>query len=557
MRLSLSWEKNRFLVSCRHGSWEVVHVSRNIDALLERDAHSLLGSDLRTELSGELVRAIEDVVALMPVDNPALRCSRAAVGPFGAVCDVLVHRTADLLHLEFEPALRHRINALPSALADGLIARVANDKTGEFFDVCARQVRALTGFDRVMVYRFLQDDSGEVVAEARAPHADTYLGLRFPAFDIPPQARRLYLLNRIRAIPDARYVPVPLVSRDATPLDLSLHSLRSVAPVHLQYLANMGVAASLSVSIVCGDRLWGLVACHHGSPLFLDPGTRSALELFGRFLSLRVTAQQQEAALEDLHAVDYLSSAITESGKRSGSLIEAVARWSEPVRRLFAADGLAIRVGSAWHAGSAGVDAATLEDAASWLDRHRHADVSTVDEAAAWRREGDATWAGLLALRVDTLTHLVLLHREQVATVTWAGEPAKCVADTAAPRLMPRTRFSAWSDTAGGRSAPWLSADLRKARRMIRDLRNVRWQAETDFVVRDAAQFLSRQGQLADARGRLRDLDHLLSLVPPVDRLLGKVVGERVAQFQQDMQMLLTDAGRTPDLAVVSRPDEA
>jgi light-regulated signal transduction histidine kinase (bacteriophytochrome) len=538
------------LVSFTPGTWTVEHVSQNAAALFEQPAAQLLGRDLRDELPDELVRAIEDVAALMPLAQSAQRCSRSNVGPFGTVCDVLVHRTAGLVHLEFEPVLRHWINPSASALADGLIGRVANADGVGFFDACARQVRALTGFDRVMVYRFRHDDSGEVIAESRAPEATTYHGLRFPAFDIPAQARRLYVLNRIRAIPDATYAAVPLLSRSGAPLDLSHHALRSVAPVHLQYLANMGVAASLSVSIVCGDRLWGLIACHHSAPMFLDPGTRSALELFGRIVSMRLTAQQQEAALEEMNAVDYLGTAIAEALKRTRSFGEAVARWAEPVRRLFGADGLGVYVGGAWQGVTGGVDTEMLDAAAAWLQARRHEDVSAVDEASAWRSVDAPAWAGVLVLRVDAFTYLALFRREDRTTVTWAGAPAKTVeASGAMERLTPRASFAAWQETVRGRAAPWLPAELRKARRMVRDLREVRRQADQDFTVRDAAQFQVRQGQLDEARERLRELERLLATFPPVHLLAGHAITERVARFEADVRTLLMACGRVVERA--------
>src|SRR5208337_3985124 len=133
-----------------------------------------------------------------------------------------------------------------------------------FLQATAEAVRAETGFDRVMVYRFQPDNSGVVIAEARDEELEPYLGQRYPASDIPKQARDLYLRNRIRSIPDARYTPAPLIpalnSVTGKPLDLTFSTLRSVSPIHLEYLANMGVAASTSLSLVIDGKLWGLIA---------------------------------------------------------------------------------------------------------------------------------------------------------------------------------------------------------------------------------------------------------------------------------------------------------
>src|SRR5690606_38985680 len=157
-----------------------------------------------------------------------------------------------------------------------------------------RQVQRISGYDRVMVYRFLPDYSGEVVAEALAGDLASYDGLRYPASDIPPQARALYLRNRVRVIPDVDAEPQPLMQSPELdgPIDMSFDVLRAVSPVHLQYLRNMGVAASMSISLVVDGRLSGLVACHHGSPRPVDARQRTALERVGRHAAMTLDAHE-------------------------------------------------------------------------------------------------------------------------------------------------------------------------------------------------------------------------------------------------------------------------
>ena len=137
----------------------------------------------------------------------------------------------------------------------------------ELYDITARAVRALTGFDRVMVYRYDADYNGEVVAEAKRADLNSFLGLHYPASDIPAQARALYEKNWIRLISDVDYAPAPIEPADhpatGAPLDLTYSTLRSVSPIHLEYLRNMGVRASMSISLLRDDKLWGLIACHH------------------------------------------------------------------------------------------------------------------------------------------------------------------------------------------------------------------------------------------------------------------------------------------------------
>src|SRR5262249_753743 len=151
-----------------------------------------------------------------------------------------------------------------------MVSRIQDElRLDDYCRAASREVRALTGFDRVMVYRFDEEYNGEVIAEEKADGLEPFLGLHYPASDIPAHARRLYELNWVRHIPDVGYSPSRLVPAHG-PTDLSFAVLRSVSPIHIEYLQNMGVAASLSISVLKGGRLWGLVACHHYSPLHVN-----------------------------------------------------------------------------------------------------------------------------------------------------------------------------------------------------------------------------------------------------------------------------------------------
>src|SRR5690349_20879503 len=248
--------------------------------VLGRALADLLPAGELTELRAGLAGDLGEV-------NPL----RQTVG--GAEVDLVLHRGDGLLLAEWEPLAGAEVApAVWHARLPAVLARLAQSGSlEELTATLARDVRALTGFDRVMVYRFDPEWNGEVVAEDRRPDLEPFLGLHYPASDIPAQARELYTRNWLRLIPDARYTPVPLeppVSpRTGRRLDLSGSMLRSVSPVHLEYLANMGVVASMSVSLVDRGRLWGLVACHGYSgahrPSYAD---RTAAEFLGRTASL-------------------------------------------------------------------------------------------------------------------------------------------------------------------------------------------------------------------------------------------------------------------------------
>ena len=198
--------------------------------------------------------------------------------------------------------------------------------------LAAREVKQLAGYDRVMVYRFHPDWHGEVVAEEAAPGLEPFLGLHYPASDIPHQARKLYRLNQLRVIGDVDYSPVPILrAADSEPLDLSLSGLRSVSPMHLQYLRNMGVQATLTISLISGERLWGMIACHHYSPRMIGAQIQSSCRALAQVLGVRVVAQESldDAAYRGRLITD--ESRVLERMRAAESLAERSRRRLIPV----------------------------------------------------------------------------------------------------------------------------------------------------------------------------------------------------------------------------------
>ena len=210
--------------------------------------------------------------------------------------NVAIHQSNQEIILEFEPG-EAQTRATPGNIRT-IVARLERHR--EQANLCreaARQVRGMTGFDRVMIYRFDEDGAGEVVSESMRSGMQPFLGLHYPASDIPAQARALYERNILRIIVDVDAEPVPVspaLSPEGTPLDLSMSTLRSVSPIHLEYLRNMGVRSSMSISVLRGDRLWGLIACHHNTPLRIGFQTRSMAELFGQMFSFLLELRQRQ-----------------------------------------------------------------------------------------------------------------------------------------------------------------------------------------------------------------------------------------------------------------------
>src|SRR6185312_14287449 len=221
-----------------------------------------------------------------------------------------IHFSGVYLVIEAEPSvIEHDVNS--GELVRLMLGRVRKTRgITELAQEAARQVTILTGFDRVMVYRFHPDGSGEVIAEVAKAGLETFLGLHYPASDIPQQARTLYTRNWLRIIADIGAKPVRLLStatHSAGLLDLSMSTLRSVSPIHIEYLQNMGVGASMSISILRDGKLWGLFACHHYSPHHVSFERRTAAELFGQMFSLLMETRERdnesaaEARAQKLH----------------------------------------------------------------------------------------------------------------------------------------------------------------------------------------------------------------------------------------------------------------
>ena len=252
--------------------WMVAHRSLNVEAILGLDAEIGLGSPLAPRFSREAFEIIRERFDAASETGEVERVFGLDLFGDHRMFDLAIHQSGRLAVLEVE---RHDRDAIPqhTGTLRPIMAKLGECRSVE--DLCkeaARQMKRLLGFDRVMVYRFHPDLSGEVVAEAREPVLETFLGLRYPQSDIPQQARALYLRNLFRIISDVNAEPVPIepeFNLEGAPLDLSMSVLRAVSPIHIEYLHNMGVGASLSISIVIRGKLWGLFACHHYGPRIL------------------------------------------------------------------------------------------------------------------------------------------------------------------------------------------------------------------------------------------------------------------------------------------------
>ncbi|MFO1064897.1 MAG: GAF domain-containing protein [Pirellulales bacterium] len=389
------------------------------------------------------------------------------------------HLHDDMLIVEFEThrteqILLHRViedssESLMRCVREATARLQASADSEELYNVLAAEMRRLTGFDRVMVYRFMQDQHGVVVGEALRSDLEPFLGLHYPAGDIPPQARRLYLLNPLRSIADINAAPEPILPTDnpisGRPLDLTFSAFRSVSPIHIEYLRNMGVAASMSVSILCEGELWGLIACHHYRPRYIPFELRAACELLGTTAGGYVSTRQ---IAEDIAARTHRQRELADAMHiihRAQSVKQGLREASDILLRAVDAHGWAFyRRGETTRSGSApddkGVRKLIDTIANSTLDVIWSTD-SIAESVPDWDAEANNA-AGVLIMRLGAANDQLLFffRPEYVSEVTWGGNPEKTVEPSEdGMRLSPRKSFAQWKQTVRGKSRPWLRVD--------------------------------------------------------------------------------------------------
>ncbi|WP_434622158.1 ATP-binding protein [Azospirillum sp. B2RO_4] len=421
------------------------------------------------------------------------------------------HRSGDLVILELEELPANGVGTLEALypqMREGIRRMQAAHDFEALLAITAQEVRALTGFDRVLIYRFDEQWNGTVIAEDGNDRLPSYRGLRFPASDIPQQARRLYALNRLRLIADARYQPVPILSdrRDLPPLDLSFSVLRSVSPVHLEYMRNMGTPASMSISVMDGDRLWGLISCHHAEPRQVSFAVRTACDLLGQMLSSQMIAL--ERALDADHRIRSKSTQARLLAHMAAAdhFIDGLGEDREDLLALVNADGAAILFdGDCRLIGRTPpqevVEAIGADLAGQGIKDLFASHQLPVESPAAAGMERTAS--GLLAISISQLhpSYLLWFRPEIVQTIDWAGDPNKPL--DASGGLSPRNSFEAWKETVRGQSLPWSHGEIEAAG----DFRN----AIVSIVLRKAEEMAALNEELRRSNSELAAFSYSVS----------------------------------------------
>lgn len=510
------------------------HIEGRLDPdWLGRSLSDLLGQAMHPVVA-ELDEAASSVAVLDQVQGT------------GELFDAVARLAGTWLVVELEPApvQTHSSKRLLSLTA----VSSAFDRTVDLRALCeaaAIAFRKLTGFDRIMIYRFLDDDAGTVVAEDQVPELGSFLNHYFPASDIPAQARALYVRNQIRVIPDVDYTPAPVrPGAGWARLDMSDVGLRSVSPVHIQYLKNMEVKASASISIVKDGSLWGLIACHHRTPKQLSYETRLACSALAADLSRQIRAKDDaEMYRQRIRLRSHEDAIVGHLGSLS-SLDAFLAGSGEELCRMLRADGFAAIQKDDIYLHGKCPDEANVLAVVEWVKKRALTKTYFSDRLAAEFPDAKAFQnraSGLLAVTMSTEVPTILMwfRAEQLETVNWAGNPHKAVIAGSNLPLTPRASFDAWSEIVEGRSIAWTLGEVEAANRLQRKMFEVQQSHRLRALNRELIATVADNESLLEQKDFLvKEVNHRvqnsLQLVSSFLRLQSRAIGNDVVTEQLD-----------------------
>jgi PAS domain S-box-containing protein len=445
----------------------VVAASGNVEDFLGVPLKLILGAQLDALLDRELLASVAAALEGVQPQGSVTYLGSFRIGD--ELFSVMTHRIGDRRALEFERVDRLVGPELMNAVITNFVATLGRLPSKQYLcDAVTEQFQALTEYDRVLLYYFDEDGHGVVLSEANNGRLPVCLDLRFPATDIPAQARSLYVQNTVRIIPDANYKPSPLIglrNQSAAGLNLSMSVLRSVSPVHLEYMRNMGTLSSMSVSIIADGKLWGLISGHHAEPKTVPFLIRSACDMLAKLTSTQLMSLRSAERLEQtvrFHAVQrqLLTRLAVEPNYLSGlrGQMDELLSVANATGVVMLVEGQVERCGKV-------PDDADLQRIGDWLDNTSDNDCFQTHELARelpWAESIRESASGLLAVRISSVRQRYLLwfRPEIVETVRWAGQPAK---PDEAKSLQPRTSFESWKEIVRGRSEPWTEIEIESA----------------------------------------------------------------------------------------------
>ncbi|NEU73749.1 GAF domain-containing protein [Hassallia byssoidea VB512170] len=403
------------------------------------------------------------------------------------VFDAVFHRNKEgFLILELEPTIYQENIPFLSFyhLARASINKLeATSNLRDFSQIIVQEVRKVTGFDRVMLYKFDDDGHGSVIAEEKIENLESYLGLHYPESDIPKPARKLFVSNSIRLIPDANSQPTQILPVNnpvsQRPLDLTNSILRSASPCHIEYLHNMGVGASLTISLIKEGKLWGLIACHHQSAKYVSFELRKACEFLGRLIFSEISVREETEDYDYRMKLTYIQSALIDYMSQEENFIDGLVKHDPNILELTSAQGAAVCFGEKCTLIGETPSEEDLNYLVQWLKNNVEEEVFYTDSLPhiypdAERYKNVAS--GLLAIPISKRNYVLWFRPEVIQTVNWGGDPNNAFEVNQSQgdvRLCPRKSFELWKETVRLTSLPWKYVEIKAALELRKAIVNI------------------------------------------------------------------------------------
>ncbi len=488
IHLSSQIQTHGILLVLQEPDLTILQVSKNVSSVFGISPEDLLQQKLDNLLDPFQVERIQAGLVEESLDfiNPTKIWVRKQ-GDDYVIFDGVFHRNSDgLLILELEPAISQENIPFLSFyhLARASINQL--EETANLKDFChiiVQEVRKVTGFDRVMLYKFDDDGHGSVIAEEKLETMEPYLGLHYPESDIPKPARKLFASNWIRLIPDthadsAEIFPIhhPVTQQ---PVDLTNSSLRSASSCHIEYLHNMGVGASLTISLIKGGKLWGLIACHHQTPKYVSYELRKACEFLGRVIFSEISAREETEDYDIHMKLTYVQSALIEYMSQEENFIDGLVKHKPNLLDLTNAQGAAVCFGGNYTLIGETPKEEDLNLLVQWLKNNVEGEIFYTDSLPRIYPEAENfknVASGMLAIPISKRNYVLWFRPEVIQTVNWGGDPNNAFELNETDgnmRLCPRKSFELWKETVRLTSLSWKTGEIKAALELRKAIVNI------------------------------------------------------------------------------------
>ncbi len=462
-----------FLVAVDYETFIISYISENAGNFLGKEAASFLGKPIETLESSFKSDAsqneLKDLLKLLKNGKNAESVNPYQISINQIIYNLIFSFSDTQLILEFEPAASDLDSDFQKTIGKSVSEILSGKNLSSLLNNAAAEIKNIIQYDRVMIYRFNEDGHGRVVAEVKNDDLEPFLDLYYPSTDIPKQARDLYKINLTRIIADVNSISSPIITfqDQDTVLDLTHSALRAVSPIHIQYLKNMGVASSFSISLMAKDELWGLVACHNYSPRFINYKARDAAKLIGQILSSALEYRQDEEDTQLLRTLDVAAAELSKQIKTDDNLVDALTAHQITLKNLTNAEGAVLILNNKISQVGKTPDNEQIKEITNWLKTHVQDAVyytNRLPELFLPAKKYSNLASGMLACVISKELNewLIWFKPEQIKSITWAGNPDKTVEqnENGLMQLSPRKSFEAWTEIVKNTSEKWSTKEV-------------------------------------------------------------------------------------------------